>query len=51
MYPENSKETQIIVGSMNTGYDISNFIQHCQDSNSQHAPSQARANPLGQSDS
>ena len=41
VYPENPDGTQVIVGSMNMGYDSN--IQHCQDSNSQPILSQACA--------
>ena len=41
VYPENPEETQVIVGSMNMG--LSDYIRHCQASNSQPVPSQAGA--------
>ena len=46
MHPENPEGTQVIVGSMNMGYDV--YIRHRQEipgSNSQPVPSQARADP------
>ena len=39
MYTGNPEETQVIIGSMNMGYDIA-YIRHCQESNSQPVPSQ-----------